>query len=148
MASSGGDSTHTVKLRLNITGFDCEPEEITKILMIEPDETWLQGQTVRSGSRVTYKSNGWRVGSPQDGKQSSFTEQLSALKQHLLPALENFRNLPKGTQRELSCIVYGFEYVPPIGFEAEEVEFIASLGCSIDIDLSDLTASRDELGAR
>lgn len=44
----------------NLTDFDCEPEEITKRIGIEPSKTWSAGEPIMGCTRA-HKESGWRL---------------------------------------------------------------------------------------
>jgi Domain of unknown function (DUF4279) len=68
----------TVYVKLLISDFECEPEQITKILGLSPQRTWIKGDKITPKSSRYYKFNGWWIATPQSSIQE--TSGLSKLK--------------------------------------------------------------------
>lgn len=141
MTLENNKEQNEINVRLAIYRFDCHPDEITQILGLTPTDIWIAGQPVRrppSGRAKLHEENAWLLKSPLDGS-SEIEEQVDALTDVIAPQADRFRDLPDNVCIELSCSVYGHEYMPAIHFTANQVRFLASLGAEIDVDVYDLT---------
>ena len=128
-----------ISVSLGIDGFECDPIEISRILDIEPTRTLKPGDKRTLGRRA--KVHLWDLTPPVSTKNCSITDQVAALKEIIEPRAPNFSNLPKGCVSTFGCVVYAYQYVPPICFSAEELGFFSSIGADMYVNLYDLTAS-------
>lgn len=128
-----------IKVGLGIHDFECEPEEITKIIGLTPTQTWKKGDQILK-TIMKYKANGWRLSSPCDPFSSTVEEQVNALLDIIIPHAPVFSKLPRGTYIELSCFMYTYKERPLVGFTAEQVKKLAQIGAAIDLDIYDLSA--------
>ena len=129
---------YSLELRLRITGFECSPKEIVKIIGVEPTKLSVKGQPFSDRTKAVSKQNAWRLDSPASGTNSSVAEQIRALEQVLNPFVDRFNNLPKESKVKLSMVVYAYRYFPPIYFSLEDLEFIIKIGASLEFDIYDL----------
>jgi hypothetical protein len=129
-----------IKANLVITDFECFPDEITRILGIQPTETWRKGDSILSIAKNIRKQNGWILKSIIDPKNNTVNVQVESLLSIISPNIEKFANLPSDAEVELACIVYinrtgesiGF---PEIGFSSNTISVLAKINAVIDIDL-------------
>lgn len=128
-----------IKLRLIVSDFSCEPEEITKTLGLTPDQTWKKGDPVHEKAVNQHKENGWLVVSPFGTMNQQLGDKLALMVEFLSPRLKLFTRLPPEAQIGISCVVYGYNGIPEISFSEEVVKFVGSLGAYIDVDVYDLT---------
>ena len=135
-----------IVVRLGIYEFGCHPDTITQILGLVPTHIWIAGQTAPGPPSIATRPDrvdAWLLESPLAGG-SEIEEQVDALISALAPQADRFRDLPDNIYVELSCSVYGYEYMPAIYFTAEQVRFLASLDAKIDVDVYDLTEEVNE----
>jgi hypothetical protein len=132
-----------IKVHINITDFDVDPEEITEIIGIQPTKTRKAGDPVPR-TIIKTKMNGWLLYAPCDPFKSDLDEQVEKLLEIIEPYKDNFSKLPKGTHIELSCFLYSYKERPIIGFSAESIKKLAEIGASIDVDSYDFSSSNDE----
>jgi hypothetical protein len=132
------------KVRLHVYDFECSPTEITRILGLNPTETWLRGDKVLPVADNTLKENGWRLASPLHPINTPLDEHLDALSSLVLPRATAFSMLPTGSIVEISCVICSFTHRPVIHFSQEHVAAATSLKASIDVDVYDLSGQREE----
>src|SRR5690606_9222430 len=94
-------SKHEITMELRITRFECQPEEITEELGIQPRKIWRKGEPLNDKGVLRNKQNGWGVGSGLD-KHSSFEEHTEALLNIIEPKLEAFTRICNQYRTELS----------------------------------------------
>ena len=122
-----------ISVRFVISDFECDPEDISKLLSITPTVTWRVGESI-AGTIRRHKENGWRLDSPMNRSQE-IDEQIKGLLSQLEPKAELLRHLAEDFYSEFSCIIYAYDYVPSINLSNETLSRMADLGAAIDIDL-------------
>lgn len=122
-----------IKVRYSLSGFKCDPEEITRLVGLRPSKTWRMGDLIEGTIRRDAE-NGWRIDSGLPNS-SSLEEHLDRLLTLLEDKKENIAALAESCYSEVSCIVYAIDYVPALTFEKEHLRRIVALGACIDIDL-------------
>ena len=131
------DTNFSIKARIVIYGFECAYQEITDIMGVNPTKAWMRGDKVHPKSNNLHKQNGWSISSQLEEKNSSVDDQIDNLKNLVLPYIKEFKSLPKGSEVQLSCIVYAYKYWPPLSFSSNSVAFLSEIGASIDLDIYD-----------
>ncbi len=125
-----------ISVRLVITGFACDPDQITTLLGIQPDVVWRIGDDLSFPSDRKRTDNGWTIES-----KSSNTVDLDAHVAAILRVIGNakshFKHLPPGSTITLSCgiTVNQGPGSPSMVFSPQMVAILAELGAEIDIDL-------------
>lgn len=132
-----GYEEETVRAKLIISGFDCTPEEITKILGISPHKTWLCGEKTTPKSIICYKSNDWLFSTPLFSIQESGLEkQIDLLMSTIKLAVESFKNLPENVSVTVSCPFYvNNPKSLALGVSTEAIQTMAKINAYLDIDL-------------
>ena len=130
--------SNIVKARFIVCGFDCEHDEITARVGLEPTKIWLAGQPRAQGVTITHKENGWAIDLLDEEATETEPIVLSLLSV-LDPAKEAIRDLSAAYHVEVSCVVRAEDFVPALSFQPETVNQIAELGAALDIDLYCLT---------
>ena len=133
LGKSDKEMRSEIRVRLTITDFKCSPNEITRILKIDPTKTWLRGDPIPK-TIMMQKQHGWQLDSPKTPK-GSVEQQTDALLRLLAKRSRVFKSLPSEAEVELSCIIYSHGGDrPPIAFNRATVRKLAQLNASIDID--------------
>lgn len=127
-----------IKLRFNIYGFNCHPDEITNLIGIQPDHTWRLGDPVVPGVIKLHEENGWRVQSALSKEVKELDSHWADIKNRLLIIKDAKKLLPENTHLELSVIVKSYQYFPEVHFEIDQISLLADLDAEIDIDIYDL----------
>ncbi len=127
--------TPRAKIRLNLTDFEVDPDEVSRLLGISPDFVCRKGEAILETLR-SYPENGWRLVSSLSASSSVEEHVLNVLDRiepvaHLLPRLERL-------EVEVSCVVYYYDYTPVLGLSREVIRRLARLGASLDYDLYDM----------
>lgn len=125
------------KMHFTLWGRGFDPGTITKLVGIQPTETYREGDQVSKTIKMRMKCDGWRVSSslPLD---APFTDHVPALlaivnpKQPEIVAACEQHSL----HAELLAVIYCYEGDRPgMYLRREEVAQIAALGATIDLDL-------------
>lgn len=134
-ATDETEMTPRAKIRLNLTDFEVDPDEVSRLLGISPDFVCRKGEAILETLR-SYPENGWRLVSSLSASSSVEEHVLNVLDRiepvaHLLPRLERL-------EVEVSCVVYYYDYTPVLGLSREVIRRLARLGASLDYDLYDM----------
>ena len=132
-----------ISIHLILTGFSCDPDEITTLTNIEPAKVWRTGDPITpNSSSYVRKENGWRVSSQIDrtiasGEYIAFEEYVKSTLDQLQIGWQPLVDLCKRYDAELACAIYlYFEgQSPAIHFDKEIIQRIAALNAEIDIDI-------------
>jgi len=130
------EKTCAIAAHLRISGFACDPNEITKILGVQPDKIWRRGEALTYTNKGTHKDNGWEITS--SSSDALYVENHIADMLHLvLPVREQFKSLPAGSSVMLICGIsmYPDGEVPSIFFDAETLRVLGEINADLDIDL-------------
>lgn len=126
-----------VKVRLVFRGFSSDPDEITRILGIEPSRIGRKDD-VRSHAHIRVKENEWVIEAPGYGN-ASLQSQLKGLLELTTPAASRFASLPKGVTATILCGVSDYFRAVDLSFVAHVVRDIGLIGAGILVDYYDLT---------
>jgi hypothetical protein len=121
------------KISVALTLFgDFEPNELTRLLKVEPSETWRQGQPIPP-SRVAQPMSGWRLCSDSPNEHS-IEVHADALFKKLAPIWSELVRVCSGMEVELSCVSYSAR-APEIHLSSFAIRKLAELSGSIDVDV-------------
>jgi hypothetical protein len=121
---------------LRIAGFHCHPDEITRILGLDPTETWIEGEEYLSpGMRETghRKFSFWAKESPL--LEGDLDEKMEALITVIRPHASRFRELPEVTALVIQGVIQADDFMPGVGFTRDQIKVIADIGATIDVDI-------------
>jgi hypothetical protein len=130
-----------IKVRFNLTGFECSADVITSKIGLNPTDTWKLGESISVGTLV-YEENGWQLGVVHE-EEVDLEVAVKKLLDMLEMSSEEIAELAEENYAEISCIVFAVECVPVLHFSRETLERITRLGAEIDIDLYCLTSNDD-----
>ncbi|MGK2886969.1 MAG: DUF4279 domain-containing protein [Rhodococcus sp. (in: high G+C Gram-positive bacteria)] len=116
-----------------ICGFSIDPDQLSEKLELTPSRTWRKGDLSNARTGRTYSENSW-VLEPKNMDAASMDEQAAELLEQLLPLKDAIRSVD-GAESQLTVVVYAREFVPEIHLSASVLAGLASLGCSLDVDL-------------
>jgi len=138
---NNAENTHTtmadeISARLVVTGFDCDPDHITKLLDIQPDAVWRVGDDLSFTSDRKRTDNGWTIES-KIRNTVDLDAHVAAILRVIGNAKSNFKHLPHGSTISLSCgiTVNQGPGGPSMVFSPQMVAILAELGAEIGIDL-------------
>ena len=117
-----------VRVRFSFYGFDCDPEEITLAVGIEPSEITRIGET-------RFKGNAWTVESGIS-EEVDLPTQVRSLLHRLDSSWPSLVQLGQRYDAVITCVVesYGGDQ-PAIYFEKDIVKRVAELNAHLDVDL-------------
>lgn len=122
-------------LALRISDFVCPPEEITRILGVEPSRTWLKGQRTAGSVGAPLPSNRWQIDHPFDASRGNdLNLHIASLLTVIRPIKSRFKALPAGARRVVFCAIYEVDRKVWINTSAQTVSEIAEIEASVDID--------------
>ena len=121
-----------IRVQLNFAGFAREPDELTALVGIVPSKVWRIGESIDKSKR-TYKSNGWRISA--EPPPTEVEAGVDALFTKVASCWEALRLLSIDCRVELSIVIYVGQQVPAIHLRPDQLDRLAELGASIDIDL-------------
>jgi hypothetical protein len=132
---------YTIEVKYILTSFLVNPEEITKILGIQPTKSWRKGELIPKTS-LPHKTNGWLIESGL-GKNAELENHLESLKHILNPAIDKIEQLPKETEAEISCVVNIYHSrsieeehnTPALHLDLKHIQLLNQLKAEIDYDL-------------
>jgi len=143
-----------IRVRLILGGFSHDPDEVTRLVGIEPTEVKRRGDevswahAVASGSTVPkVKSNFWILEVPSE-RNTTLAEQTRELLRILTPAAANFRKLPADKRPTISCVIYDYSREVVLEFPDDVVAGAAAMGAQINVDYYDLSTVTAEDGRR
>jgi len=131
---------------LTVLEFDCEPEELTYLVGVQPSKSWKKGDLINPFKDPSIKTsikierrhefNGWSVSSKID---SSFelSKHIESVFNQLQDNWTNLVTVCSHYYVELQCVVYIREEnnVPAIFFEKDVIHKLSELSGEIDVDM-------------
>ena len=114
-------------------GFACEPEEITKLLKIQPTEFRRKGDAGRNGLPV--KVNSWKIQDDSPRQDHFFENHLKSILAKIEPSTPAILQLSEHCSVGINCVGY-FEGCNP-GFEIEPdlLKRLGALKLTLGFDL-------------
>ena len=138
-----------IRVSVVIYDFDCAPEEITRLLGIQPTRSWRLGDPVSYADRLLpgasapkTKQNTWILDGPRSNSPS-LAEHAERLIEIVMPAASRFKKLPQGTGIALNCAVYDYERRAILEFSNETLRALALIGADISMSYYDMTDWED-----
>ena len=93
-----------IKCAFRLSGFSCDPDEITKALGLLPTESWSVGDIV-SGTSLKRQTNGWEV-STRLPDNRDLSDQIDDIIIRLGPFRQAIKALRYGGSAVMSCAMY------------------------------------------
>ncbi len=122
-----------ISAAFTLTGFDSDPEEITKILGILPTTTWKTGDLIGK-SILRRKHNGWVLKSQLE-KTAYLESHIKDVLARLQPSWQKLVELCSKYYSEISCVIYSVEAQgEAIHFDKEILKSVFELNAEIDVD--------------
>jgi len=116
-----------------VSEFDCKPEEISKLLGLEPTIVKLKGEPFTHG-RLRRRSS-WEYHSTLPRSEIFQDKHLSNLMVELLPRVTKIKDIGNRHSIGISCVGYYTNVNPGFHMSKELINQCAQLGVSIDFDL-------------
>jgi len=120
-----------------LNGFECEPDEITNLMGVNPSETWAAGELIGK-SILRRKTNGWRLKSRLDEPiwlERHVQDVIAQLTVHWPDIVQ----LCLQYEAMVNCVCRVYDTFPAIHFGRETVRRVAELNAWIDVDCYDFT---------
>ena len=133
---------NVIKVYLRIHDFICDPEEITKELLITPTKSWKKGDVIPNrNNKVLRKQSTWELISSK-APYESIENQIESLLIQVEKNKNTFRSLAKKNFGELAIAIYLYDsFNLGICLSKEILKKITDLGIGIDFDIYFLTPS-------
>jgi hypothetical protein len=119
-------------VRLKITLTSDSVSDIQKMHELFPDRTWKPGD-LRPNTKIIEKNNGCMFLSGLE-KEACLEDHLDALLLRTKPIAAAIKEMSRNHIVEIWCAIYT-DNSPPLFFDKNVIEDIASLGANFDIDL-------------
>jgi Domain of unknown function (DUF4279) len=126
-----------IRVKLTITSVSLSAEDVSSLLGIEPDSTQVLGKMNRLGTKPysqhawilkdLHEVNGVTTGDQIEGSISQFLDRITSVS----PII---RSLSEEHPVEFGLYVFARE-IPPVSFSNKQLEAIAALGASLDVDI-------------
>lgn len=120
-----------LKLRLILTSQSHTANEMAKLAGINPTKSWASGEVVHPKAKNVHKQNGCLL----EIEDASLAGAIKRLQKDLQARSATLLALPKDIDVELSCIVYLKGAVPELHLGPQDINFLASIGAGVDIDV-------------
>lgn len=132
------NSKDEVKVLFYIFSNSLAPSVITKALGIQPDEEWEKGSVIRED--LERKTNAWAMAAQGD-HAADILRQVDHIIARLAPVRARLLGIAPACHFELSCKIYIHEgpAAPGIHFGKDVLQFLASIGAEVDVDIYCLT---------
>lgn len=120
----------------SISRFDCQPDEVSKLLGLEPTKAWKSGD-LYPGTKREYKFSVWRLKSETSSSEIDFEKHIENLLVVLEPKEDIIAELCRKYYGEFACSAYFSpqESTPIIHFEKKTLLKCVKLNIEIDVDL-------------
>ena len=124
-----------IHLSFNICGFSCKPEDISRLLGIQPDEAHAKGEPRGTGKAVCRESL-WVLRS-RVSPNLEIENHINDIMERLEPVHEKVCSLPGKYYCYLSCGVdiYDGPGGPAVEFDAKTLRILGTIGASLDVDV-------------
>ncbi len=123
------DNQYVISFR--ITEFDCNPEDVTRLLQIEPTRTHKKGDQLRPSKNRVFSFNSWKFSIPLN--KQSFSQDIIWFLEKIHPASEKLRKFP--CQRDLNIgISYHGKDIPNLFLDKKCVEVISDIKTGFGFD--------------
>ncbi len=124
-----------IEVALKLTGQGFDPEDVTKVVGLQPTKTWRLGDPVQR-TALRRKNDGWSIGvAPTEtfDMETVLCRLLDIIEPHKEKIIESMSRF--NLQGEISFGVFVYGETPASYFEADTVRRVAALGASLGIDL-------------
>ncbi|MDJ0607730.1 MAG: DUF4279 domain-containing protein [Kiloniellales bacterium] len=148
-----GDELYGIGIQLWIVGFDCDPDEISKHLDLQPTRIVRKGQSFPPprDPRHRAKLNLWAL-TPEIALSDPLSHcievsrLLEPLRAALEPRLDRLATLPScaANSPRISIYVSPWEITPSFEFTPDDFDFLKRLGLPFEIDIQNYGPEEDE----
>lgn len=125
------------------------PEHLTQSIGMFPSRVTRKGEEQRQSSTDSwvfstspkFAANQWILDSGEAPANAPLEDMVDGLLSRFDGKEPVLRNWTKDAY--LTIAAYGYKHMPPITLRPEQLERLASLGLTLDVDLHDLTEAQD-----
>jgi Domain of unknown function (DUF4279) len=129
-----------ISTSFTLTGFSCEPENISRALGLEPTKTWKTGDLIGK-SILKFKHNGWFL-EVKLTHSIDLEEHVQCLLEILSPAWDKLVEFGKIYDAEFNCVIYSYEAQGPgIHLNKQMLNRMAQLNAEFDVDYYSLATN-------
>ena len=130
-------TAYELSVDLTVYDFICDPDEITKILDLQPSYVFRKGNLVTSRTIHTYSYNIWGLETEAKNDNGFIEEHLDLLLARIEPKIDNFKNLPDESKVVLSCGLswYNHDERPGLSFTERHIKLLSKIKACIEISL-------------
>lgn len=127
-------------LELRIMDFECDPDEITRDVGIEPTMVWRKGEPrVADRPLPVHKENGWEISASSDDPWN-YEEVLNQLLAIVNPRLHEFSAISNKYYCQLSWVIWFYQTPDAYSFpnpqiSREQLGMLSVIGATIDFDI-------------
>jgi hypothetical protein len=119
-------------VRLKIISYCQVPQQITNMVGLACDKSWLIGDK-RGKTIIVEQNNGWVLNSSLP-KSASLEAHVENLLKRLSPYADKIQKFAEHDNVEFSCVIYATT-PPALNFSNAVIQKISLLGASLDVDL-------------
>jgi hypothetical protein len=96
---------YEIKVNFTITDFDINPDELSKLLNVQPSAQWQKGELISKKGNIRYKVNSWQLSSnlPEDAE---LEDQYNKISEVIREQYDNFKSICKLYDSELAITLY------------------------------------------
>jgi hypothetical protein len=129
-----GSNMSEIYAELSVCGEPLEPTAVTETLGLEPSTTWRRGDLKGRRTDATYDYGCWRFCTVQN--RLSLEEHVAVLMEVFSDRVDLIRSLcdEEGFEIEVGAVVYQRGESPDISLSKQAINWISSIGASLDID--------------
>lgn len=126
-----------------LTDFECDPDQISEMLGIQPTKAWKIGEPIGK-TILRRKQNGWML-NIQILNSEDLEEHITELLNKLSPIWDRVVKLSQLYYAEINCVVYSYEAQGPgLHLDKKTLEKIVELNAEIDLDYYSLYESTEK----
>ena len=140
------DGSPTTLASLEIYGFTCLPEDVTRILRLQPTSFGRAGERHVNMGRVTshiLEHSFWDLRSGA-GRSASIEEHVIDLLQQLRNSRQALTRLPASTAVKVRCTIIPNGYVPLVKISATTLASLSDLGASFEVRVITIRGGPDD----
>ena len=153
MENPSSNELYDIRIRLSFVGFDCDPDEISELLDLQPSRVVRKGQSFPPPRHPDYlaKYNVWTLTPEFELPQPlpyciEVGWLLDPLRAALEPRLDRLASLPpcSANSPRISIYVIPWEVTPSFEFTPDDFDNLNRLGLPLEIDIQRFGPEEDE----
>ena len=141
MTESEDQKTNQNRLSLVISGFECNPNEITEKLAISPTKVGMKGETYQIGPKdkkidKVWPYNFWSY--LQESETNQFIGELATkfIGEVIAPKVSELKEISKYSMVEFQIVQYYYNGCNPgLVVDKKSIQLLSIAGVSLDVDV-------------